>query len=298
MDDDILEKSFVIYALKDLTNAKIYIGQTTQMLKIRLRAHKCNKKSLIGRAIHAHGWENFTVEILEECATEAELHEREMYWIKTLNTKAPNGYNLTDGGDGISGFKASEKSRQLRSEHNPRKRAVICCDTNEIFESITAAARHFNISINSIYKVCRGERIRAGGLKFEYLDAPLSEEARCREAKKLPGKAVRCITNGIEFPSVSEAARYFNLDRGHLSDVCSGRLLRTGGLNFEFIGKPKKEARTFPKRKSVQCRESGAIYPSIAAASKATGIHRNLIGRACNGKNQTAGGCHWQFITT
>jgi hypothetical protein len=33
------------------------------------------------------------------------LYDLEKYYIKKYNTKAPNGYNLTDGGDGIFGCK-------------------------------------------------------------------------------------------------------------------------------------------------------------------------------------------------
>lgn len=231
--EDILEKSFVVYLLTDLTNLKKYVGKTTQMLKIRLSNHRCHKKSYIGHAIRSHGWQNFKVEILEECATEAELNEREIYWIKTLNTKYPNGYNLTDGGE--SGYKVSEKSRQLRSENSPCKRPVRCLDTGEEFPSITAAAKHFKISRVTIGSVCRGEHIRVGGLKFEYVDMPLSEADKLREARKPIGKPIRCIDTNECFNTIAEAARYFHLDSGHISAVCCGHALSTGGLHFEFM---------------------------------------------------------------
>ena len=299
MEDDILEKSFVVYLLTNKVTSKSYVGKTTQMLKLRLRNHKCNKKSLIGRAIHAHGWENFTVEILEECATEAELNEREIYWIKTLNTKHPNGYNLTDGGE--SGYKVSEKSRQLRSENSPCKRAIRCIDTDEIFPSITAAAKHFNISRATIGSVCRGEHIRVGGLKFEYVDTPLSEADKLREAQKPKGKAIRCIDTNEQFNTIAEAARYFHLDGGHISAVCCGHALSTGGLHFEFLDNElRKQAelnRPPSLKKPVRCIETSIEYESAAVASKETGANSCSIGLVCRGKLKTAGGYHWQFVT-
>ncbi len=39
-------------------------------------------------------------EILEYCESEDQLNEREKFWIKELNSRSPNGYNLTVGGDG------------------------------------------------------------------------------------------------------------------------------------------------------------------------------------------------------
>ena len=44
-----------------------------------------------------YGFENFSYEVLEECATEM-LNERERYWIEYYDTYN-NGYNLTQGGD-------------------------------------------------------------------------------------------------------------------------------------------------------------------------------------------------------
>lgn len=89
----------LIYKITNLINDKVYVGQTTQELKLRLKYHKSNKNTLIGRAIRKYGWENFSVEVLEECETQEQLNEREIFWIKKLNSKNPNGYNLTDGGE-------------------------------------------------------------------------------------------------------------------------------------------------------------------------------------------------------
>ena len=56
--------------------------------------------SAIGNAIRKYGLENFTIEVIEECETLEQLNEREMFWIAYFNSKAPNGYNLTNGGEG------------------------------------------------------------------------------------------------------------------------------------------------------------------------------------------------------
>ena len=86
-----------------------YVGQTTKSTEERFNQHASNKKSYIGRAIRKYGVENFSIEILEECDTCEQLNEREIFWIAELNSKVPNGYNLTDGGDGIVG--CSEETR-------------------------------------------------------------------------------------------------------------------------------------------------------------------------------------------
>lgn len=232
MDNDILEKSCVIYCLINLINGKKYVGKTVNKLKKRIWVHKCNKNSYIGRAIQKYGWENFAVEILEECTAE-ELSEREIFWIKTLNTKSPSGYNLTDGGEGSLGREYSEETRTKIATGVP-KRAVRCIDTNEIFPSIKDAANHFEILSSEVWRVCKGQAIRRKGLKFEYVDNPLSEEERLREAKE-KGKKVLCIETGNIYDSVAEAARQTGANRRHIACVCHGQRKTCGGYHWQFV---------------------------------------------------------------
>ena len=90
----------VIYKITNTLNGKPYIGQTRQKLNRRISGHKSSKKNFgVDAAITKYGWENFTVEVIEECPIE-KLNEREIFWIAELGSKVPNGYNLTDGGDG------------------------------------------------------------------------------------------------------------------------------------------------------------------------------------------------------
>ena len=72
----------VVYLILNLVNGMKYVGQTTQSLKTRFRQHANRKDSLIGEAIQIYGRENFTIELLETCATQKELNMRERYWIK------------------------------------------------------------------------------------------------------------------------------------------------------------------------------------------------------------------------
>lgn len=42
------------------------------------------------------------------------MDEKEKFYIKEYNTKAPNGYNLTDGGEGSLGYHPSKETNQKR----------------------------------------------------------------------------------------------------------------------------------------------------------------------------------------
>mgnify|MGYP001102130193 CR=1 FL=1 len=50
--------------------------------------------------MNKYGIENFIIEELEQVKDENLLSEREIYWIKELETFGNNGYNATSGGDG------------------------------------------------------------------------------------------------------------------------------------------------------------------------------------------------------
>jgi len=108
-----------IYLRINTINGKQYVGQTNDF-KNRENKWNCMKYpyagTLIDKARYKYGTENFKTEILKECETQEELNYWEQYYIKELNTKKPNGYNLTDGGDGISGYHFSEEAKKNLSE--------------------------------------------------------------------------------------------------------------------------------------------------------------------------------------
>ena len=95
----------IIYKTTNTINNKSYIGQDKNNDK-----YYFGSGIYINRAIKKYGRKNFIKEILEDNIDTIDLlNEREIYWIKKLNTKCPNGYNLTDGGYGTSGFPAWNK---------------------------------------------------------------------------------------------------------------------------------------------------------------------------------------------
>ena len=91
----------VIYLLLNKVNGKPYVRQTTQKLKKRLNGH-LHGDLYVDRAIRKYKPENFRCDILKICYSESELNAWEKFFIAALKTKAPYGYNLTDGGEGCN----------------------------------------------------------------------------------------------------------------------------------------------------------------------------------------------------
>ena len=109
-----------IYLRTNLINGKQYVGQTIDF-KMRERDWKYSKNYSNGVVDYAkakYGLDNFQTSILKVCDTQDELDEWEKYYIKELNTKVPNGYNITDGGGGMSGYHMSEEAKIKISNAN------------------------------------------------------------------------------------------------------------------------------------------------------------------------------------
>lgn len=90
-----------IYVWINKINNKKYVGQSKNIQQrknrhIRESLNNDNKLPLYV-AIRKYGLDNFDFKVLEECTLE-ELDEKEITYIKSLNTLVPNGYNITTGG--------------------------------------------------------------------------------------------------------------------------------------------------------------------------------------------------------
>jgi len=105
----------IIYKCLNKVNGKCYIGQTIQDLNRRIAVHVCGRDDTpIQRAIRKYGIQSFEWSIIDNGVSRDVLNEKEIYWIRHLNTKVPNGYNITDGGDGHRGPLSEETKRKLR----------------------------------------------------------------------------------------------------------------------------------------------------------------------------------------
>ena len=102
---------YCVYCLTNKINNKSYIGYSENVNE-RLRSHRkrslCTapaasyKKYAIHNALGKYGLDNFAWEILETFTSKLEMIEAEEFYIAYFQTLAPNGYNLTKGGEGNS----------------------------------------------------------------------------------------------------------------------------------------------------------------------------------------------------
>ena len=96
------------YLITNKINNNGYIGITTRSLSRRWYEHRFVANScgqLLGKAIKKYGEQAFEIMPIASAKTLENLKEVEKDLIIQFQTKVPFGYNLTDGGDGVFGFK-------------------------------------------------------------------------------------------------------------------------------------------------------------------------------------------------
>lgn len=183
----------IIYKVTNNVNGKIYIGQTVGTLEGRWARHCCPSSgcTALHRAINKYGNENFTVEQIDNASTPDELNEKEVYWINHFNSFAPNGYNLSEGGNGCRGYKHSEETKRLLSEMKKGKAGTPHTDE---------------------WKKAMSERQKGGS--HPHKGHPLSEEQKrflsdSHKGKPNPKKYKRvfCVDLGVIYESVQSASK-------------------------------------------------------------------------------------------
>ncbi len=105
-----------VYIIHCNANDKYYVGKTIHSLNHRWQQHLNDSLRLdhpIQRALRKYGIEAFTVEELSSSIDEVEISILERLWIILLQSNnSIYGYNLTSGGEGTSGYKHREETKQ------------------------------------------------------------------------------------------------------------------------------------------------------------------------------------------
>lgn len=102
-----------IYKIWFPTSNKCYVGQTRH-LKATMQRH-LNRSFPIGKALIKYDDWNFS--ILHTCKNRDEANRVEIEEIRNHNSIAPDGYNLTRGGEGNDSPRSEETKRKLSESH-------------------------------------------------------------------------------------------------------------------------------------------------------------------------------------
>lgn len=106
-------------------SGKCYIGRTTRTLEERKKEHRHDAKIGVSRVlpqkINKYGWDTVVWEVMEYAPNDLLVYLEEKY-IEFCDCVVPNGYNMTDRGDGggrWSEERKKQKSEAMLGEKNP-----------------------------------------------------------------------------------------------------------------------------------------------------------------------------------
>lgn len=206
-----------IYKITNVLNGMTYVGQTICGIKKRFREHihsSLSKNTYLYNAMRKYGKENFTIEEIDIANSLEELNQKEIYWIKKLNTKAPNGYNLADGGDGVKGFHHSEETKNiLKMKSTGNSNAI---------------GKH-DVSIEGRTNMSLAHRGKESSFKGKRQSLEARNKMSINHSKK-----VMCVETQIIYPSSLAASKQLKINN-HIGRCCNKERQTCGGYHWEWI---------------------------------------------------------------
>ena len=173
-----------IYLITDTTNGMKYAGKHHYHIEGELDPNY-HGSGVIIKNIYKKRPETLKEEYIKTCYSEEEMCSDEQYYIKFFKTLWPNGYNLTEGGDGE--IPCEETRKKMSESHkgkttwnkgllnNKQSKAVLQYSLTGDFimehPSISEAARTLGIDIGNcshISRCCKGKEKSEYGFKWCY----------------------------------------------------------------------------------------------------------------------------------
>jgi group I intron endonuclease len=227
---DLEGKASVIYTLNHPVTGEVrYVGYTTQANpRMRLRGHISdarNKRHAYVQkwvaSLLAEGLEPVMV-VIEEVPADGDRVEAERRWIAHFRAAGARLANLTDGGDGCSGYVMTPEARAYISAHRkasgitPENRAKMAAAAKLVFESPEYRAK--------LSAMRQGENTAMYGKKHKPETLVKMSAARKANPSGNAGKAGAAnawaravIVDGVEYPTVTAAAEALGLTQPAIS---------------------------------------------------------------------------------
>ncbi len=189
-----------VYLVTNKINGKRYIGQHSGDDLNQYWNHcvaaalRCKQdKPHLYNAVRKYGVINFEIVPLVIVKSKQEMDKYEIGLIRALDTRRPNGYNLTDGGDGQLGRSPSEETRRKISETKKSQKLHHSEESKQRLREAMAGFQHSDETKQKMSKYvktedhCRKISKAKMGNKSR-LGMKMSEETKKRRLEALDGK--------------------------------------------------------------------------------------------------------------
>lgn len=241
-----------IYLTTNLINGKQYVGKCQR--DIIKSKYYIGSGVVLRDAVKKYGKENFKKEVLDTDININNICEREIFWIKEIGCKAPNGYNLTDGGDGLLNVtdevkkKLSEKRKLLVGELHSNFGMKYSDETKRRMREAQLGKKSSPEHCLNMSKALKGlkrseetrKNMSEGQMgRIQPMEVILNirkNQPTCIPVLQLDKKTGEVLG---EYISISEAARQTNSYKESISMCLNGKLKSTNG--FKWVIKKLKE---------------------------------------------------------
>lgn len=240
-----------LYKITNVVNGKSYIGQSVdphhRFIAHISRANNDSDNSPIHAAIKKYGKENFELEILE---WSEDYNTREKELIIEYNTKAPNGYNIANGGEEPPHKYGEDHHHSVITENQVD---IVIQELKKGKLSETKIGELFNPSFNQclIHNINHGITHRRENEKYPIRkDSPYHlKESEVEEIQWL-------IKNSL-FP-LAQIAEYYNVHSTTIKHINTGRNHYNDDLDYP-IRKFRGERQSQPVEAILAKRSTDAI---------------------------------------
>lgn len=280
-------------------SGKRYIGITKQKLEERWGkdGYRYQRCTLFWRAIQKYGWENFEHVVIDSADTLEEANEKEKHYIIKYRTNdADYGYNCTEGGDGVAGWKANDEQRQKNSDAKKKM-----WEDEEVRALLTKERRNRGNSPE--------EKKRLSDIsKRAWQDEEYASKQRANLLKISQDEEQRKHRSETMIKKWKEDSQFVNAMQAHLRKIHDDDTLKKKhSEDMKRLWEENREVflqnRSYlsgsknPMARAVKCVEMNATFETAREAERETGVSAKNISNVLRGKNKTAGGYHWEYAT-
>jgi group I intron endonuclease len=246
-----------IYKITNLINKKVYIGQTVQeTVEKRWELHKRLAKkdkgcTALKEAFNKYGIDNFKFEILIICFNE-DCIAYEKGYIKKYNALVPNGYNISEGGNGGALFKGKQHSEETKNKlreaskayySNPDNRMrhndniKIGMQNSEKWQTVLSEGRIGDNRRGKTYQMSDNTKEKISESINNYYKNNKGIHTKLM-SDKLGHKISQYDLNSnhiIDYPSIAEAVRQTGAAKSSIQLCLKGEMKTAGGFIWKRV---------------------------------------------------------------
>lgn len=235
-----------VYLITNVVNGKRYVGVTSKGYLFRFHQHIMESRdtirhnSLLHQAMVKYGESAFSVQLIETGISDEDIKDKEKYYIRFYDTFYVNhhGYNMTEGGDGMSGYHHTEASKAQisktlqghkfpESRNHKIRQAMLGREYKPEWKAALSKTRkgRFAGANNSFYgkqhSASTKQKISDANSKHQILQYDLETSEVLREFKNFCEAARWVIDNNLSNALVSTCAARLRVVATSTNTLCS-----------------------------------------------------------------------------